>query len=458
MRARGQEESATTSVPEGSAVFVPALNVQPPEEDAKVFQSFRLHLAAGAENEAEADSALPGVTAFSREVSSLWNKNEEELAEVRTAMLKAEGCETLDSEDEILDDFLLSATQDNTDQATPTLMVPRHRQPPAGVLSHIPDEEADDLWGSDDSCSDREEGADAASSSPSSVLDRASGASAGPASQSQRPAKAPGSIASTYWRTERKDRNANLSAIDERFEQLALGYNSDELGELDDEDDTVQGSHALDQYGPMMNDFLAVHATAEHAHEGGQHYDAPDCKGPQPAISDEAAAAIAKARESLRAAEERPEPPTDRGVQHWDDDAADGREHWDCESVLTTLSNLDNHPGRIMEPSRRRGQPKQQAAHRHIQLSAKTGLPVAHRTTSEPGSVYQAERHSRDEKLQPQKHHRGETGEEKKARKALVKEARRKARANKKELKVMFKDEAQRQSQPGVSASTVPLS
>lgn len=68
------------------------------------------------------------------------------------------------------------------------------------------------------------------------------------------------------------------------------------MGELDDEDNTLQGSHALDQYGPMMNDFLAVHATAEHAHEGGQHYDVPDSKGSHAAASDEAAVAIAKVR------------------------------------------------------------------------------------------------------------------------------------------------------------------
>lgn len=37
--------------------------------------------------------------------------DEEELAEVRKAMLKAEGCEALEPEEEILDDFLVSATQ-----------------------------------------------------------------------------------------------------------------------------------------------------------------------------------------------------------------------------------------------------------------------------------------------------------------------------------------------------------
>lgn len=29
------------------------------------------------------------------------------------------------------------------------------------------------------------------------------------------------------------------------------------------------------------------------------------------------------------------------------------RERWDCESVLSKLSNLDNHPGRIIDPGKR---------------------------------------------------------------------------------------------------------
>ena len=54
--------------------------------------------------------------------------------------------------------------------------------------------------------------ADEAASSPSSVLDQQHSADSTSASRS----KAPGSIASTYWRPERADRNANLSVIDER--------------------------------------------------------------------------------------------------------------------------------------------------------------------------------------------------------------------------------------------------
>lgn len=52
------------------------------------------------------------------------------------------------------------------------------------------------------------------------------------------------------------------------------------------------------------------------------------------------------------------------------------RERWDCESVLSLRSNLDNHPGRIAEPNRpprrTRLQPPSAAAGAPIVLSTKT--------------------------------------------------------------------------------------
>ena len=79
-----------------------------------------------------------------------------------------------------------------------------------------------------------------------------------------------------------------------RFEQLALGYNSEELGELDDDDKALHGGHELDQYAAIMNDFLSEHATHDHAHEGGQHYDVP-AEQAMPMSQDQQEAAIAVA-------------------------------------------------------------------------------------------------------------------------------------------------------------------
>lgn len=134
-----------------------------------------------------------------------------------------------------------------------------------------------------------------------------------------------------------------------------------------------------------------------------------------------------QAREHLRAAEQQ-ETRVPQPTDHWDDEEG-GRDCRDCESVLTTLSNLDNHPGTILEPTLSRHQ--RNGLQSKIQLSAKTGLPIRpsnqqaeHKEPRASGqeSSQQADLHS-SQQLQSQ-HRRGETTEERRARKASVKEAR----------------------------------
>ena len=50
------------------------------------------------------------------------------------------------------------------------------------------------------------------------------------------------------------------------------------------------------------------------------------------------------------------------------------QQQWDCESVLSLRSNLDNHPGTISEQSSRRYKP----ASGKIKLAAKTGEQRTH--------------------------------------------------------------------------------
>ena len=75
-------------------------------------------------------------------------------------------------------------------------------------------------------------------------------------------------------------------------------------------------------------------------------------------------------RELLRIAEEEeeqaPAKPSTSGTRLVDE-APEAR--WDCESVLSLRSNLDNHPGTISEQSSRRYRP----ASGKIKLAAKTG-------------------------------------------------------------------------------------
>lgn len=61
----------------------------------------------------------------------------------------------------------------------------------------------------------------------------------------------------------------------------------------------------------------------------------------------------------------------------------DEREHWDCDTIVSTYSNLDNHPARIGAPPNKfknlgseRGVQRGENAPGVIRLSGKQGLPV----------------------------------------------------------------------------------
>ena len=110
------------------------------------------------------------------------------------------------------------------------------------------------------------------------------------------------------------------------------------------------------------------------------------------------------------------------------------RERWDCESVLSLRSNLDNHPGRISEPARRLRAPRgtsqlgSSVGAAQITLSTKTGLPLgAHRSGGGAGVAPLTEkelgrRAVPEGSVMSVQSRRGETAEEKKARKGAVKE------------------------------------
>ena len=98
-------------------------------------------------------------------------------------------------------------------------------------------------------------------------------------------------------------------------------------------------------------------------------------------------------------------------------------ETWDCESVLSLVSNLDNHPALLTSASKRNKERRPKA------------IPEGEEEEEddeeeEGGLVVDAEALVRK---------KGETAEEKKLRKQLVKQAKREARQRKKEKKVEFK-------------------
>jgi len=115
------------------------------------------------------------------------------------------------------------------------------------------------------------------------------------------------------------------------------------------------------------------------------------------------------------------------------------RSLWDCESILSTYSNLDNNPVTIGASSRRKNKKK----HQKIQLSSKTGLPVLEDPIDEEDDSDDDEYNGQTiisvNRGVPRK--KQETPEEKKARKAQVKKERQVARIQKKATKEVYKEE-----------------
>ena len=149
------------------------------------------------------------------------------------------------------------------------------------------------------------------------------------------------------------------------------------------------------------------------------------------------------------------------------------REHeHDCESVVSTYSNLDNHP-RLLGATRKDGRTSraQPADMPFIKLSKKTGMPIGaldryDDDSSEEESASDAEEaDEEDDDSRPKpnlgvKRNKKETREERRARKKAVKAERRARRQQKKMMKTVFKKEEKRQlrgTRPSDGISITPL-
>ena len=55
-----------------------------------------------------------------------------------------------------------------------------------------------------------------------------------------------------------------------RFEAMAIEYDSDDIGELDDEEGN--GVATVDQFDSLLTEFLEQHPTQDHNHEAGYAY------------------------------------------------------------------------------------------------------------------------------------------------------------------------------------------
>ncbi|XP_026333740.1 protein LTV1 homolog [Hyposmocoma kahamanoa] len=220
-------------------------------------------------------------------------------------------------------------------------------------------------------------------------------------------------------------RNQGLSLLDNRFEKMFAEYDDTEVGALDLED--------IEGFMPESHDMLL--RAAEEFEESRRRYQ----------LDKEAEIARIQRLEEIQEETSEDEMVTIE---------VEPKEKWDCETILSTYSNLYNHPKVIEEPKRSK----------RIQLNAQ-GIPKDilgrdNKLTVKSLAKFNAQNESLDDSDDEAKTHaesilsslsvlsirpKDETPEEKKERKRLLREYRRERRLEKKANKEAFKEEKKRQ-------------
>merc|ERR1712110_113719 len=210
----------------------------------------------------------------------------------------------------------------------------------------------------------------------------------------------------------------------------------EEIGELDEEDPAVQGMMNLSELDYVLDEFL-------------EDQPLKPLKKSTRAVPEDLANRIHATHYE----------PIDLQDDDWENDKLEGYdyltsideprvEQFDCQSILSTYSNLYNHPTVIGDT------PKAQ-----ITLSKRTGLPVGfvgHNKSKEGNKSFVLPEDEESDEGSPdaqstvstnlgERRPKKETAEEKAERKRLVKEMRKSRREQKKQNRLEFKNEEMRQ-------------
>ncbi|XP_033737224.1 protein LTV1 homolog isoform X2 [Pecten maximus] len=201
-------------------------------------------------------------------------------------------------------------------------------------------------------------------------------------------------------------RNDGLTLLDDRFEKFYEQFDDTEIGPLDHED--IEG--AVDQKSYMLNTILE---------EFEKEQDAKKLKD----VVDE------NMGEEVDAKSDESEDDGDMV----DVEIEEPGEKWDCESILSTYSNIYNHPKLIEEPSKER----------KIELTTRLGIP--NESLKKPvlsrKQIEQAERAAKLADRASTYRPKDETPHEKKERKQAIKDERKERRQEKKANKKAFSEE-----------------
>lgn len=211
--------------------------------------------------------------------------------------------------------------------------------------------------------------------------------------------------------------------LDDHFEAMMNQYDDEDIGELEEDDPELEGH--IEGVEEHYDDLL------EHFRARNERNYRPNLKRDQTAISE--AKKLLEARLEVMAKEdaELTDEKLDAKIKEQFPERI--REQWDVETVLTLQTDTENHPSVIREPRRNIA--------KEIKLSKKTGIPLG----VLPERTRREEEFSDDEYVEVENlgeaRKKGETKEEKKARKAAMKALKREKRERKKALKTMYKEQ-----------------
>merc|ERR1712072_743817 len=217
-------------------------------------------------------------------------------------------------------------------------------------------------------------------------------------------------------------RTQGLKILDDRFERIMEEYDEEEVGARDHEEITIGNINPNDDLmNQIVEEFIIDHT-----------------KIPFEDAVDEAEVVDA-AGDSCGESEEDD---VDKLFEQFEKKE---KQNWDCESIISTYSNIYNHPKIIEEP-------------KFIKLHPRSGIPL--------GVLKDNTKNTKDEEMEEDEgvkeqiilnniRRKTETPEEKKARKQDVKKFRAERRKEKKDNKMCFKDEHRKQEQISMNRSNL---
>lgn len=258
-------------------------------------------------------------------------------------------------------------------------------------------------------------------------------------------------------------RNDQLTLLDDRFENLYKQYDDDQIGGLDGEE---LGSGGGGNVYKIINAKSAAVDDNEKFDDGPNPFNDILLEFEKQNTKLTANEVLEKLRdmETIKkddeddSAEEEEEDNEEVLVRLTTFEKPREKNNWDCESIISTYSNLYNHPKKISEPSKKKSKKmddedassvsSRTINNEKIKLSAKSGLPIgvlpAVGLTQKQLEAMDYDGLSRL-RTAPTLRPEDETGEERRARKKAVKEERRERRMEKKANTTAFKDEEKKQ-------------